>query len=346
MRDSFEATDAEEFDPLLCQFNMPFKATYYPFGFPVEVTTNSQEVLTAAKESWGHFRQAFFVPEVGLRLGVLQGTRENSPAVPVFRSQRHLLVTIGGMEDFACCDMNRGFGFAWLAAATASNRAHLRYYYLESMAYSLLESLYLTPIHAACVALDGRGLLLCGESEAGKSSLAYACAQRGWTYISDDASYIVRNSARKNVVVGNPHLMRLRESAPILFPELRDHEILVRGHGDRVIELATGKRADLSTAPQTTIDRIIFLNRDSGTPPRLSSFPKERAQRWFERIICLGDADLKAEKIASLRQLLSCEILEFRYSDLDSAVTKLSSFVRSPQRSCQVKELSVRQANG
>lgn len=333
-------------DPLLSRFEMPLKRLYYPFGFPVEVTTNSEEVLIAAEESWGDFRQAFFVPHVELQIGVLEGSRDDPRSVPVVRSQGHLLVTIGGVEDFACCDMNRGFGFAWLAAATASNSAYLRYYYLDLMAYSMLESLYLTPIHAAGVALDGRGLLLCGDSGAGKSSIAYACARRGWTYISDDVSYLIRNSPTAKVIVGNPHLIRLRDSAPTLFPELGDQDIVVRAHGDRVIELATAKYTDLLTAPHSNVDCIIFLKRGPGTPPSFSFFAKERAQSWFERVVCMGEENLRAAHTTSLRQLLSCEILEFHYSDLDSAVTKLSSFVHSLQRPREVKELSVRQANG
>src|SRR5581483_7940661 len=42
------------------------------------------------------------------------------------------------------------------------------------------------PVHAAAVALNGRGLLLTGPGKVGKSSTALACVEAGWKYIGDD----------------------------------------------------------------------------------------------------------------------------------------------------------------
>ncbi len=54
----------------------------------------------------------------------------------------------------------------------------------------------------------------------GKSSLAYACACRGWTYVSDDASSLLRSGTERKVI-GNSRLFRFRPAAVDLFPELR-----------------------------------------------------------------------------------------------------------------------------
>src|SRR5271168_4907051 len=37
-------------DPLLCKMELPLRAVFYPLGFAVEISTNSQAVLDAAKE--------------------------------------------------------------------------------------------------------------------------------------------------------------------------------------------------------------------------------------------------------------------------------------------------------
>ncbi|MFX9020101.1 hypothetical protein ABTN35_21005, partial [Acinetobacter baumannii] len=42
------------------------------------------------------------------------------------------------------------------------------------------------PLHAACVARDGRALALAGPSGRGKSTLAAALAASGWTALTDD----------------------------------------------------------------------------------------------------------------------------------------------------------------
>jgi hypothetical protein len=309
-------------------FKLPFHSTHYPLGFPLKLATNSDEVVLAAREGWGRFSKEFFEKPVELDVGVLQLNDDTRRPVRMVRSRRHLLSMVANPSDFACCDLRKGFGFAWLAPTTASNHAHVRYYYLEAMAYMLLQSLYLTPIHGACVALNGRGLLLCGDSEAGKSSLAYACARRGWVYVSDDASYLVRSSER-NVVIGNRHVIRLRESGSQLFPELRDHPITVRAQGDRAIELVTAKQGDLITAPHTPIEYVIFLRRQETGSPKLAAFSKEKALWWLESSLCFGEAEVRAAQTASLRRLLSVEVLQFRYSQLDPAVAELKSLVNS-----------------
>src|SRR3546814_10443620 len=42
------------------------------------------------------------------------------------------------------------------------------------------------PIHASCVALDGRAILLMGNSGSGKSDLSLRLIDRGWSLVADD----------------------------------------------------------------------------------------------------------------------------------------------------------------
>src|SRR5258708_24706968 len=189
-------------DPLLVNTPLPLRTVFYPRGFAVEIHTNSKDVLTAAKESWGMYKQEFFEPRVEIRVGVAGNTAECS-AVPVFRSQLHLLSMVSDNETFGFCDLSKGFGYCWTTPGTVENRAFFRYHFLEGMALVMLGHLYWTPIHAACVAHHGKGLLLCAHSGTGKSSLALACARAGWTFISDDAAALIR-STRDRTVVGNP----------------------------------------------------------------------------------------------------------------------------------------------
>src|SRR3546814_16697066 len=43
------------------------------------------------------------------------------------------------------------------------------------------------PIHASCVALDGRAILLMGNSGSGKSDLSLRLIDRGWSLVADDS---------------------------------------------------------------------------------------------------------------------------------------------------------------
>ena len=313
-------------DPLLCDFELPLRSLHYHLGFPVELATNSSDVLAAAEESWGNSRRVFSEPPVQIRIGVLNSGSSACLPPLLVRSQRNLLINIADRENFVVSDMRRGFAFGWLTEATVRDRAYLRYHFLEGVAWTLLEPLYLTSIHGACVSLEGRGVLLCGDSGAGKSSLAYACARRGWTFLSDDSSCLVRKRPGR-VVIGNPNSMRFRESAAELFPELKNQPVTRRLSGEMAIELPTASVPSIKISSECPVDYIVFLNRKEPDPSGLSPFPKERASEWLEQVVCYGDEDVRILQKASLQNLLAAEVFELRYSDLNTAINHLETLV-------------------
>jgi HPr Serine kinase C-terminal domain len=314
-------------DPVLSQFRLPLRGTYYPLGFALEIATNSGEVLAAAEESWGSFQGKFSELPLRLEIGVMADGSKDCPPPPGCRSRGNLLTIIADAGNFSVCDLSRGFAFAWLTQSTVADRAYLRYYFLEAMGSTLLEALYLTPLHAACVQIGGRGVLLCGESGAGKSSLAFACARNGWKFLSDDSSAIVRKRPGR-VVVGNPCQMRFRESAVELFPELKEQRVTPRATGKMAIELATAALPEIAKQAECQVDYIVFLNRREPAPPGLLSLPKETAWQYFEQYMCFGGAAVHQAQSASIHDLLTAKLFEMRYSDLDWAVERLETLVR------------------
>jgi hypothetical protein len=316
----------ERIDPVLSNFDLPLRAVYHPLGFSLEIDTNCSEVLAAAEESWGHFRKVFSQPPVRLRIGVLEGKAAECPQPPVCREQGNLMVQVADAGNFYVCALGQRFGFAWLTQATVAHRAYLRWHFIEGMTWNLLNSSYVTSIHAACVERGKRGILLCGDSGAGKSSLAYACARRGWTLLSDDSCCLARGQKGRRVV-GNPYQIRLRESATGLFPELKQQRRTPH-NGELAIEVVTASMPEISTVHESSIHGVVFLNRGVPGPPRLLPFPKATAQKWFEQVICYGSEELRDAHKASLRNLLTAEILELQYNDLDSAVKLLEAMVR------------------
>jgi serine kinase of HPr protein (carbohydrate metabolism regulator) len=57
------------------------------------------------------------------------------------------------------------------------------------------------PIHASCIAIDGRGVLIRGPSGAGKSDLALRLIDRGAVLVADD--YVLINQGQ-NALIANP----------------------------------------------------------------------------------------------------------------------------------------------
>jgi hypothetical protein len=314
-------------DPVLSHLRLPLRGTYYPLGFALEIATNSDEVLAAAEESWGGFQKKFSELPLRIEIGVMADDSRECPPPPGCRSRGNLLTIIADAGNFCVCDLNRGFAFAWLTQSAAAHRAYLRYYFLEAAVSTLLEALYVTPLHAACVQIGGRGVLLSGESGAGKSSLAFACARSGWTFLSDDSSAIVRKR-QSRVVVGNPCQMRFRESAIELFPELKKQRVAPRATGKMAIELATGILPEITTQAECQVDYIVFLNRREPASPGLLPLPKEIARQYFEQYMCFGEAAVHQAQSASIHDLLTAKVFEMRYRDLDWAVERLGKLVR------------------
>ena len=49
-------------DPLLANTHLTLRTIFFPLGFPVEVASNSPEIMEAARQSWGRFQFRFPFP--------------------------------------------------------------------------------------------------------------------------------------------------------------------------------------------------------------------------------------------------------------------------------------------
>jgi hypothetical protein len=322
-RESSEA--APQDDPLLCRVELPLREVFYPLGFAVEIITNSQSVLDAAGESWAGLNERRFRPALQLRIWIADGETEACPPSPAVRAHRNLLTIVADAEHQAICDLEAGSSFAWLSGAALRHRRYLRYHFIEAIALVLISTSYATAIHAACVSLHGRGILLCGDSGAGKSSLAYACARAGWTYTSDDACYLLRGSD-KPLVIGNSHQLRFRPSASELFPELTGRDQTPRAEGKPSVEVPTRELPRLLTSDEAAVHAIVFLKRRSSPAAELVPLPKTVAIHRFHRAIAPYE-EMQHLQAEAMRSLASAGVYELRYRDLPDAIELLGALV-------------------
>ncbi len=320
-----ELAHPSEADPVLAHAALPLRGIYYPLGFPLEISTNSPAVLEAAEQSWGAFQSRFSRPPLTLRIGVTKDPVDSPdlPPAPVCRVNRNMLANIADAHNFVICDLNAGSSFGWITQRTAHSTLYLRYHFLEAAALSMVAALRAAPLHAACVAPRGHGMLLCGDSGAGKSSLAFACARAGWTFVCDDASYLPFDR-QDRMVLGNCHQIRLRDSGVQLFPELEGRSVTPRAAGKPSIEIPTSDMPELLTAESAIVQSIVFLNRRDVESPELLSFSRETALCWFNQFLLPGPASYPAQH-AAIQHLLQVGIFELRYTDLDWAIDRLQA---------------------
>jgi len=312
-------------DPVLSAFELPLRRTFYPYGFPLELETNSGDVIAAASEGWGAFGPLFDEPPVRLSLGVLEGSGGPLPLEPVIRSREHMMMTVFDPENFVICDFNAGFAFGWVTQCTAADHPFLRYRVLTGAGAPLVEQRAFAVMHGALVARNGKGLMLAGDTFAGKRTLAYACERTGWTYVTDDGAMMVRGRDDR-YTVGDPHSIRFRPDAPELFPELAGHLAAVRPNGKIAIEILT-RELELDTAPGCHVDYIVHLNRKRGYRAHLRHLSKERMLDEWSQYNVFGTQKVQEQRRRCHERMLGAQLLEMQYSDLTEAVACLEHLV-------------------
>jgi hypothetical protein len=169
--------------------------------------------------------------------------------------------------------------------------------------------------------------MLCGESAAGKSTLAYACSRAGWTFITDDAVYLHR-SDEQCFGIGNPYSIRFREHARTLFEELSNRPPVKRPNGKVGFEINT-QELPITTAPGGRINHVVFLNRHGTEEVRLFPYPKARAFQAWKHFANHGEEDVRNEQIKTYERLLSARVWALNYSDLDAAIKRLDELAVS-----------------
>lgn len=314
-------------DALLCDMELGHKEIFFPLGYPVEIITNDSAVLKAARESFGHARFCRNNATLKIRVGVTSEDGSGCPAEPTRREFNHLYSLVADSNNQAVLDLRSLVSFTWVTKATADNSLYLRYNFLEKVVYLLLGASVVTDLHAACVSNNGKGILLIGDSGAGKSTLAYACARAGWTFTSDDTSYLV-NESKVPRVIGHCHRARFRPSAKELFPELQRFGITPRFEGKPSIEVPLSELPVQNTAAEATVDLIVYLNRSSSAAGSLIRLPHGTAtERTRADLYSAGEIRARHEGI--LQILSDIPTYELQYSDLCQGIFLLDRLSRS-----------------
>ena len=315
-------------DALLRDVDLSLTGTYYPVGFPLELATNSNEVLEAAHEAWGAFRREFPGPALELRVTVQE--EGELAGDPVFRAQRHLFSIVADRDNLAAFDPQSLFGFCCVSAKTAMNHVRLRWSFLEALVYMMLAQRHVVPVHGACISRHGSGVLLCGASGAGKSTLAYACARAGWTFIGDD-NIMLLPDAENRIGIGKPHHARFREDARDRFPELAGHIAGLLPNGKLGMEVALAGLPGIRTASQSSIDTVVFLERRPGMRPHAEPMAAADALDFLLKDGPAYGTEVLARHEKTIGRITAVPSYRLRYDSPEEGV-KLLSELTCPER--------------
>jgi hypothetical protein len=297
---------------------------FFPFGFPVDVQTNSTTVLELLDSMWRPFTARFNKEPILCEIVVAPSSDLACPPEPRYHIQLPLLTTICDGDNFSIADLETG-GIRTHMTEAALHFPLFVSHFLLPTAYSCICTLHATPVHAACVSWKKSGVLLAGDSGAGKSTLAYACAKSGWTFTSDDASFVM-NDAMDRRVIGNNHQVRLRPESASNFPEISQLKMTPRAAGKPSVEIPTSTLPRIETASTANVEYIVYLNRNHTGPAILAPSSRELALESMIKSL-YGVPRTLAMQYAALDRLLTAPIYEMRYNTLSDGIALLRKLV-------------------
>jgi hypothetical protein len=177
--------------------------------------TDSPELLRIIGQAYGGLpRHTLGKPPPSLRVRL----RVEPPPRRALRGDPPLLrplfapgMWFGALEGSAFTAMVPGERSALISVPRSMLRFpyHLRYELLEFAVYMLAARVQqLVPLHAACVGVGGKGVLLLGPSGAGKSTLALQCLLQGFEFLAEDSVLVKPATLRASGIANYIHLRR------------------------------------------------------------------------------------------------------------------------------------------
>jgi hypothetical protein len=150
---------------------------------------------------------------------------------------------------------------------------HLRYELIELAVFTLAARVQqLMPLHAACIARGRRGLLLIGDSGAGKSTAVLHCALRGLAVVAEDSLFVAPQSL---LATGVPNFLHVQRESLRFVPAadarlIRRAPTIRRRSGVRKLEVdLRQRRFRLAPRAPEICGLVALSSRGAGGEPLL-----------------------------------------------------------------------------
>jgi len=239
--------------------------------------SNSRKLLALVDQAFAGlpaYRLAAATPKFTVSLTLHRRTlrRRGLPPPPRLSSGAgHLRATVDA-ENFATV-----FPAARSACVSVSSdqlrHSHLvRYELIEFAVLTLAaRSQGLVALHAGCVGARGKGVLLVGDSGAGKSTVALAALLAGLDYLAEDSVFVCPDSLR---ALAAPQFLHLRSRslaaiAPRVRPALRRAARIRRRSGERKYAINLRRLGLRVARGALALSAVVFLSRQRAPEMRL-----------------------------------------------------------------------------
>ena len=188
------------------------------------------------------------------------------PPLTAFSDNRLRYINLG-QRGFVAVDHGARQAIGVIPERLANDEAGFSSVYLASMFYLTAPALGLVALSAACVAMEGRGLLLFGIPGSGKTTASYRCSRLGLEFHADQAVFL-ESKGRTLRAWGDFWPAAFREDGAKFLPELA-HQSRPLAYCDETFLCLDKNGSTSAEAHSVTPVGCIFLERQEGSSPKL-----------------------------------------------------------------------------
>lgn len=309
-------------DPLRRFTPTPLMASLPVMGRTIRLETNSRAVLNRTQQLLRRYDPSpggspDFVWRIVTETSA--GADYQWPGIAAF-SEEGLRFVSFGQSSFFAVDFNMLVAICFLPECFAYDQAGFASAFLSTLFHMTAAALRLTPIAAACVSLEKKGLLIFGPPTSGKTVSTYMAGEEGLTFHSDQATFL-ELKADLLCAWGQFWPSAFRPDAQTFLPELlpffrpftcADLNFLC------LEENPFQEAAAYSTVPIS----CVFLDRQVGGPPRLSRLQSpDFVERLKAALPAKEDKRFEARHDVVLGALAELPAYELVFGDSRAAAT-------------------------
>lgn len=265
---------------LLESGTVPLHAEFSIAGVRCGISTNSPVILTQLSR--------FMPPAAGgepvFRVSVLELAETGDGASEMhFRGMKHFVFALLGPGNRFVLDLKRRHAAGTVSSEAACDGKFWHRTFFPIVLGTLGATIGLIPLHCACLDSGGEGLLIAGNAGAGKSTLALALVQHGFSFASDEWTYLLAKDGQFTLhSLGSP--AKLLPDANRFFPGLCQLGLHTAMNGELSYEVDAGWLG-VPQITQSSLGRMLFLQRVSGPGCRFIPCNEEFTFSFFEQSV-------------------------------------------------------------
>jgi hypothetical protein len=208
-------------------------------------------------------------PRIRVRVALAPRARQQAQVDPPrieMLSGAGLLCGTTSSSDFAVLASDYRSGLVVVSRDMLRFPYHTRYELIEFAVFTLAARAQgLMPLHGACVGHDGRGLLLFGDSGAGKSTASLHCLLRGMEFLAEDSIFVTPDTM---LATGIANFLHVRsdslDSVPVSSASaIRRSPVIRRRSGVEKFEVDLRRPEFRLAASPLKVTGVVFISAQS-----------------------------------------------------------------------------------